>query len=84
MLNFCFLEFCTARKIGYFEGNYELLTDVENALDCMEKVNKYDIRATGFSYYHGPTYFSCYAHYGSSMNSKDDFGYNSCFISGNN
>ena len=70
-------------KIGYAVGNYEQLKDADGVLDCMEKVNRYDITATGFSYYEvsWKDLGSCYARYGAYMNHEDDFGYQSCFVS---
>ena len=74
------------RKIGYLEVNYEQLHDSDGVLDCMDEVNRHDINATGFSYYEVSykTLGSCYAHYGDELIKEEDFGYQFCFVSGNN
>ena len=73
-------------KIGYLYGNYEQLKDADGVLDCMEKVNRHDILATGFSYYEVSykDLGSCYAHYGYYNNAQADFGYQFCIVPGNN
>ena len=74
------------KTTGYLEGNYEQISDIYNFFDCMEEVNRYDINATGVSYYQ-VSYKeggSCYAHYGISMTFVGDVGYQFCYISGKN
>ena len=73
-------------KIGYAVGNYEQLKDADGVLDCMEKVNRYDITATGFSYYEVSykDLGSCYAHYGIDMTFVGDVGYQFCYTHGKN